>query len=339
MRHRPGLILALPLVLAWNGASVADTFPPITTVPLCGPGTNWLSLPTHSDLMTAADLCAAVGPAADLVSQRFPDGPGSYTYECATTECTPPDGGPADEAGCPASSCFCVHPGEGFQVTTVGAASLPINGCDEFVSLTLPMLVGSGLTGTLVSIPYSTFLATANDLGIYFGLTSSGVARGTVSGFNCATGTITSCSVGTAACDSFVLVPGQAYQLRNTVSGDLTALNPAICAPPSAAPCPMDSLTVDAVGGGNVLTWDAPADCSLPLEYEVARGDLGCLAHHCSHCESCTILGTTTGTTLTDASPPSTPVWYLVRVIGGSWNGPGPTQCTDRDIMFGLGCP
>jgi hypothetical protein len=339
MRPRPGFGLALLIAVGWNGGSVADTFPPITTVPLCGPGTNWLSLPTHSDMMTAADICAAVGPAADFVAQRFPDGPGTYVYECATTACTPLAGGPTDEAGCPASSCFCVHPGEGFEVTTNSAVSLPIDGCDEFVSLTLPMLVEAGVSGTLVSVPYSTFLINANDLGIYFGLTSSGLMRGTVTGFDCATGAFTSCNVGTAACESFTLVPGQAYRLKNTVSGDLTALNPVTCAPPPATPCSMDSLAVASIDGSNVLTWEAPAGCTLPLDYEVARGDLECLRHHCSNCLSCAILGTTAGTTLTDDSPPSTPVWYLVRVIDGTWNGTGPTQCTDRDIMFGLGCP
>ena len=223
---------------------------------------------------------------------------------------------------------------------TSGPASVPIDGCDSFVPINIPIVAG-GAGGSLVSVPFHTTLVTFNDLGMWFGLPSSALQRGSVAGRNCVDGTFQTCLVGTATCMTIPLVEGLAYRLTSPVTATYTATNPVACIPPSPGPaqCPIDTLVVTPSGGINTLTWGPPgAGCGLALKYEIARFDLDCLVHYCKHCAACSILGSTLLTTFTD-TPPAGTFGYLVSVVGGTWNSTSTSLCVDRDLMFALGCP
>ena len=326
------------VLVAMSGVSNPLHAQLLFTENLCGPGTTWMSLPSESVIMTAEQLCQAIGSAAVSVTEYYPNGPGHYTFDCTTNACT--STGAIPEPGCTASACFCVDPGEGFEVQTTGPASTPIDGCDSFVPINIPIVAGA--TGSsLISVPFHTTLVTFNDLGIYFGLPSTGLQRGTVTGRNCVTGTFQPCTLGTVTCMSTPLVQGDAYQLTSPVTTTYSGTNPVACIPPSpgAAQCPIDTLLVTPGGGTNTLTWSPPgAGCGLAPTYAVARYDLSCMVHYCKHCTTCSILGVTTLTTFTD-TPPAGAFGYLVSVVGGTWNSTSTSQCIDHDLMFAQGCP
>jgi hypothetical protein len=335
------------LLLALSGGfSSLGAQPLQRTETLCGPagagqvGTNWISLASDGVIATAEQLCLAVTPLPFSVAQVYPDPDGRYTYDCAAGTCT--SSGPVPEPDCTASSCFCVDPGEGVEIrASADMSTLDVYGCDSLVTIDIPIVAGTSPSGALVSVPFNTFLSTANDLGLYFGLPSSGLSRGTVTSLDCETGEVSSCQVGTSLCIATSLVPGRAYRLNSPTTATYSATNPVTCQPPGppASACPIDGLAVAPSGGDNLLTWNPPAaGCALPLAYEVARFDPGCLVHYCKPCPGCVTLGPTMDTTLTDTPPPGD--WaYLVRVVGGTWNNAGTSQCTDRDLMLGFGCP
>jgi len=328
-------------LVAWGTTDSLRAQPLLNTESLCGPGegnigTNWISLPSDGILKTAEDLCAAISPTPSTVSQQYPDGTGLYTWDCVST-CS--STGTIPEPGCTTSACFCITPGEAVSVVTSAPSVLPIYGCDAAVPIDIPIASGPGVTGSLVSVPFHTFLSTVNDLGLWFGL-PTGITGGTVVWLDCATGAATVCTIGTS-CQFAPIVPGKAYRLRVPSGGIYSATNPVACLTPSPplATCPIDSLMVSWSGGDATLTWSPPDPaCTLPLTYQIARFDPDCIRHYCVHCATCSILGTTAANTFTDTPPLGT--WdYFVSVVGGTWNSTGTTQCVDRDIMFGLGCP
>jgi hypothetical protein len=204
------------------GGPQAATLP--FTISFCGQGTgqigtNWFSLPSCSPLKTAEDLCAAI-PNALTVRQGLPLDGGSvsdvqtrdWTFDCVTRVCTASaDTQSPTEPGCSASSCFCVDPGEGFQVVVSAASSLVVQGCEGPVPITLP----AGGPRYLISVPYQTSLVTWNDLALAVGL-PTGLKKGTVTGLNCTTGTFTTVAAGTSAAMTVHLVPGQAYLIAYT---------------------------------------------------------------------------------------------------------------------------
>jgi hypothetical protein len=344
-RHLLNAAVTLLVLLASSGAMSALNAQTLFTENLCGAGTTWMSLQSESVIMTAEQLCAAIGPTAVSVAEFYPDGTARYTYDC-TLATTPPctsSTGTFPEPGCTTSTCFCVDPGEGFEVVTSGPAVVAIDGCDSFVPINIPIggpLIGSN--GSLVSVPFNTTLQTFGDLGLYFGLPTRLGSMGRVTGIDCATQSVRTCSVGTAICNSIPLVPGQAYRLESPVAGIYGGTNPVACVPPSPAPgqCAVQNLLVTAIGNDNQIDWTAPAaGCLLPLDYEIARFDLDCLTHYCKHCASCTITGTVSSpiTTFTDLSAPSN-VGYLVRVVNGTWNESG-GGCVNLDLLFAPGCP
>ena len=171
-------------------------------------GVHWVSLPTQSDILTAADLCARV-PNAVRVSRIFAAAPGTaVTFNCAT-------------GLCPSPTCFAIGNGEGYEVETSAAGTLPINGYDEAVPIVLP----AGGQEYLVSVPYGTSLATWNDLGALIE-PPAGIQRATVTGRDACTGIVTTCSVGSAACQSQPLVQGEAYRVGRTNMTGTTYANP-----------------------------------------------------------------------------------------------------------------
>jgi len=156
MNHKLGKLLAGVSLLLWmSGILSPIDAQALFTENLCGPGTNWISLPSESDIMTAEQLCQAIGPAATSVAKFYPDLTGRYTWDCTgtgTDPCTSSTGIP--EASC-SSHCFCVHPGEGFEVATSGPASFQINGCDSYVPIDIPLIGGNppGVAG-LRALPH-----------------------------------------------------------------------------------------------------------------------------------------------------------------------------------------
>jgi hypothetical protein len=216
MKHRRLVFAASMLVsLALYGLGAPLYAQPLLfTENLCGPagagliGTNWISLASDGVITTPEQLCLAITPTPTTVSVMFPDGTGTYSYDCATMVCT--SSNPIPEPGCTTSTCFCISPGEGVSVVTNAPSTLPVYGCDSFVPISIPYAPGPGLSGTLVSVPFQTPLVTFNDLGIYFGLPSGGLTRGTITGLNCTTGVVVQCAAGTTACTAATLVPGAA---------------------------------------------------------------------------------------------------------------------------------
>jgi hypothetical protein len=194
----------MALTLALPAASAFAASPLFVRNLACG-GTHWVSLPTQSDLATAQDMCTRVGAIAQSVTQRFPDGPGTASYDCTSG----------------AGVNFTIDDGEGIELVTIGPGSFPINGCDEPVQITLP----PGGQAYLVSVPYCTTLTTWNELGSLIEPPGP-LFRATVTGRNTCTGAFTSCTVGTAACNALALVPGEAYLVRRTNTNGTTYVNP-----------------------------------------------------------------------------------------------------------------
>jgi hypothetical protein len=345
-------VLLLFAVLCLVAGLASPVRAQLATVNLCADGagnigTNWISLPTLSDMMTAEDLCLSI-PGATAVSQGVSDSiPATslrWSYDCATGICTSSQ--PIPEPGCP-GACFCLAPGEGIEATVAADTRWGVNICEVFASITLP----PGFQNYLISIPYGTAFATANDLAVPFYLPNTGITRGTVSRIDCATGVLSTCNVGTAACDAMTLQPGQAYRIRYpTPTTGLTFLNPIACnlALPAAATCPISDLTF---GSDTAFSWTAPAGCPLPALYDSIRGDISCLRRACRQsvasvppaCAGCVLLeDDDVDTTTVDAGVPALgqAYWYHARVDGGTWReGVGPASCIDRDALFAGGCP
>jgi len=344
------------ILLTVTGLATPAVGQPLFTKDLCAVGqgnvgTNWVSLPMHTNMMTAEDLCAAI-PLAITVAQGVNDTPNPsrrWVYDCATGICTSPTE-PIPEPGCAASTCFCLERGEGVEVRPSAATTWDIERCDTFETITLP----PGYRAYLLSIPYDTFLVTANDLAAHIDLPRTGgalVPKGTVTRVDCATGTVAVCTAGTTSCDTMLLASGEAYRvIYPSPSGGVAFVNPVDCSPDlSADPasCPIGDLAfVDQVAFG----WTAPPGCPLRLLYDTIRGDLGCLRKSCVQglpllappCAGCLLLeddDIDTAAGDTDLPAVGSGFWYHSRVEGGTWNATGPMLCSDLDQVLGIGCP
>ena len=354
-RWCPNVLPALiPIALASTSLAGAQE---IFTRDLCAPGAgnighSWVSIPTRTDLLTPEAICLAV-PGLVSVAQGANDSPlvsRLWTYDCATGACSSSQ--PIPETGCTASTCFCVDPGDGIDVLPAAAATLPINGCDTFTTLTLV----PGFKSYLYSIPYDTFLTTCADLVSYIGLPATGLSRATLARLDCATGTLANFTAGTTGCAAHQLVRGEAYRVSyyaGGVSPGYTFTNAVSCSPlaaPADAACPIGTLTFS---DADTFAWGAPANCPLPPVYDAIRGDLDCLRGFCSQavtplsypCAGCTLIENDDAldTTADDAGLPAigSGFWYTARVDGGTWNAPGGGMtCTDWDFMLPPGgCP
>ena len=354
MRPFSGRSIALPAVLALivvAAATSTSLAQPIFTRDLCAPGTgnighSWVSIPSRTDLLTPEAICLAV-PGLVSVAQGANDSPLAsrlWTYDCATGACS--SGQPIPEPGCAASTCFCVDPGDGIDVLPAGAATLPINGCDTFTTLNLV----AGFKSYLYSIPYDTFLSTCADLVNYIGLPATGLNRATISRLDCATGSLTVLTAGTASCANFQLVRGEACRVSYYVGGvspGYSFTNAVTCSPidaPAAATCPIGDL---GFGDQDSFAWGEPAGCPLPPVYDAIRGDLGCLRGFCTQaitplsyaCAGCTLLedDDALDRAADDADIPAVGdgYWYTARVDGATWNEPGSgMHCSDWDFML-----
>ena len=198
-------------------------------------GTFWISLPSNSNVARAEDLCSLI-PNAISVKQRFslsesiygPGGPSprEWTLYCANptaSGCTAGPGSPAPpEGGACGSACFCIDPGEGFEVTVSAPSTFQVTGSESATPISLPP---GGYT-YLVSVPFDTCMKTWNDLAIAIGLPTSGLQRGTVSRYDGCTGSSTGALAGSSAATSGILVPGAAYVVTYTDHLGHTFTNP-----------------------------------------------------------------------------------------------------------------
>jgi uncharacterized repeat protein (TIGR01451 family) len=195
-------------------------------------GTYWLSLPSNSPLHTAEALCGAI-PNAFLVTQRFPDSNTNvpsyetYTYDCVSHTCTAGGASPAPpESGCATSSCFCIDPGEGFEVRVSAPSSLAVTGSESSV----PIVMSPVGRSYLVSVPYETNMVTWDDLAIAFSLPRTGIVRGSIQSREGCTGLLSAAVMaGSPAAIATHLVPGLAYRITYpgiTPTPPATVINP-----------------------------------------------------------------------------------------------------------------
>jgi hypothetical protein len=215
-------------------------------IPPCinGTRTAWVSLPTTSyyrsgsgyvPIKTAEDLCTATAlPTSPptKITRSYPNSTNRYTWQCGSTTSTGCSGtGVVPEPGC--GLCFCIHPGEGYEIETTGSSTLQIYGKDDPVDLTYP---GGQITSdyTLISLPCQSTLMTAQQFLASLGM---GLGQGQLSRLDACTGAISTVPAGTAL--DFNLVPGEALRLRKTSAGNIVGyqnpVNPAPVNPPNMA--------------------------------------------------------------------------------------------------------
>src|SRR6266446_1416983 len=214
--------------------------------------TDWIALPSNSDMHTAEDLCASIIPTPISVAQMFPQQTGStmageYIYNCLSPQCTASDPSlPIPESPACGSTCFCVDPGEGYWVKpNAPGSTFTVTGCDELVPITLPPAINNA-TQYLISVPFHTSLTTWESLGLYFGGSNTGLKRDVVAGIggcNPSTNmaTFTNCSLGMTMCQTFAIMPGTTYQLTRVSTAGITVTNPVGPSPPpppSPTACP-----------------------------------------------------------------------------------------------------
>jgi len=264
----------LHLVSLWGATSARAAAPLPFDIALAATGagqigTNWISLPSATQIKTAEELCAAIGPTATSVSQFFPDVNRRYTWSCAggAGACTTTNpGGTIPEPGCAASACFCVDDGEGYEVKVSADTVLHVDGCESPVSITLP--AGSAISpgrSYLASVPFGTAMVTWNDLALAAGLPSVGgplVPKGIVTGVNPFTGVANSCQAGSAACMASTLVKGRAYRLTYTVDAPPPYANPTS----SAGPCVDFDINLIRTGAGQIGTNWVSLPTSTPFK-------------------------------------------------------------------------
>lgn len=216
-------LVLIGLVAAQRGV-VANAQLPFTMDLPCGtapcqscPGRYWISLPSNSPIQTAEELCATI-PHALSVRQVFPrnflfnqsTSPREWLYDCASATCQPIGLTPApSEPSCAISSCFCVNPGAGFEVTISAPSTFVIRGCESPVPIGLPP--GGSY---LVSVPYATNLTTWRSLAIAAGLRTTGFPQGQIVGRDRCTGLFTTLNAGSTQASTQPLVAGDAYELR-----------------------------------------------------------------------------------------------------------------------------
>jgi hypothetical protein len=108
--------------------------------------------------------------------------------------------------------------GQGVRIRNAGtgapASAIMVGSHNPGASLTIPDSGAGNIGSFWFAVPYHTTAITAADLCTSAGLTSTGVARGSVGRLNAATGTFTTASCGQAAASSLVLVLGEAVRLR-----------------------------------------------------------------------------------------------------------------------------
>jgi hypothetical protein len=190
-----GFKINKPMVIAANGAI----------------GQNWTSIPFFSPYTNGASLCAQLGLVSTGVNRAQLTKIDAATAVATTANC-----------GAPAANTFTWAPGQGIKIRNAqnspgqAPTSVIIVGShNPSLSITIPDSPPSGPIGNYwFSVPYHTTAITAADLCASIGLTSSGVARGSVGRLNSTLGTFTAPNCGTPGATTLTLVLGEAVRLR-----------------------------------------------------------------------------------------------------------------------------
>ena len=205
------VLVASALILAMGGLAVASNMgfklnKPIVFSGAGQIGRNWTSLPYNNPYGTAAGVCTQLGLTSSGIVR------GTLTVLNETT-------GAFSQVSCGTAGAtgLTLIPGKFASIVqpTGGPASVIIVGShNPTLSLTIPK-AGAGQVGNFwYSLPYHTTAVSAADVCTQIGMTSSGIARGTVTRLNSATGAFTQVSCGTAGATGLNLVLGEGIQLR-----------------------------------------------------------------------------------------------------------------------------
>ena len=224
---------------------------------------TWVSIPpgpSPNPIRTAEDLAEAI-PDVVRVTKRFPGGDGvcdSYTWNAVDGICTgsPAGGCEVPEPGAEAcgSSCFCVHPGEGFEIERTTSRPFQMYGEDGVVEFDLKR----SDSVYLVSVPIGVDGLTARQL--YNAISSRRCHVGRVSKLTCGM-TLRNWS-GTAG-DNFSLEPGEAYEVAVTQCDTHVRIAPT--GTHVRRGCPGTAYRVRGTGSGGGYSWGI--DTAYPLPY------------------------------------------------------------------------
>ncbi|HET6373730.1 MAG TPA: hypothetical protein VFG76_10505, partial [Candidatus Polarisedimenticolia bacterium] len=183
-------------------------------------------------------------PGVLSVAQGLPGSSTRFLYDCSTP-CNPKEAGSGDcdpvAAGAQPTDCFCINPGEGFEVQTSGSITLQVTGYDNLVPLSTPALPN----GNYISLPYHRppTLVTAADAHTAIGSTA-GSAQ--LSRFNACTSTVQSHIAGSAS--PFPLAgPCEAYAFSDPVAH--TYANPVGSGPSGLPTCVSQAAHLYCISG------------------------------------------------------------------------------------------
>src|SRR5206468_8640507 len=110
----------------------------------------WISIPNAPSydfgagavpLRSVEDLCAALtaaGAVGVTITQHFHSNSETYTWDCAggAGACTSTSAIP--ENSCCGSACFCLEPGEGYEIHATTGATATIGGTNVSTTVTIP---------------------------------------------------------------------------------------------------------------------------------------------------------------------------------------------------------
>lgn len=205
------VLVAATMLIAGSVAVASNTGfkinKPLTVAGAGSIGNNWTSIPYFHPYTNGAALCTQLGLVSTGVTRAVlvkidPVLGGATTANCG-------------QAG---ANSFTWNPGQGVRIRNAGtgapASAIIVGSHNPALSLTIPDSGVGNIGSFWFAVPYHTTAITAADLCTSVGLTSTGVARGSIGRLNATTGAFTSANCGQAAASSLTLVLGEAVRLR-----------------------------------------------------------------------------------------------------------------------------
>jgi len=170
-------------------------------------GNNWTSIPYFHPYTNGAALCTQLGLISTGITRAalLKVDPGTGAVTNAT-------------CGQASANSFTWVAGQGVRIRNAGtgapASTIMVGSHNPAASLTIPDSGAGNIGSFWFAVPYHTTAITGADLCTSVGLTSTGVARGSIGRLNSATGAFTSASCGQAAAAALTLVLGESVRLR-----------------------------------------------------------------------------------------------------------------------------